>query len=74
MVVGNEPFTHLAVRDSTGDVFLVKCAKDIRQSLLLNQGKIAELFYTEIHWTNSGTEITVVKVNYLSQKESDRTE
>jgi hypothetical protein len=68
MVVGNEPFTRIAARTTNGDVYLINCNNEIRQSLLSHQGKIAELFYNEIQKKkNSVTEINVVKVNYLSK-------
>ena len=67
MVVGNEPFTRLAVRVEGGEIYLIKSDDEIRQSLLSHQGKIAELFYDEIQKNNSGREIKVVKLNYLSK-------
>ncbi len=67
MVVGNEPFTSLAVRTANGEVYLVKCDKDVTQSLLSNQGKIADLFYNEIQKKNSSKEIKVIKVNFRSK-------
>jgi len=67
MVVGNEPFTKLAVRTKTGDVYLIKSSSQIRESLWSHQGRIAELFYDEIQKENSGKEINVVKLNFLTK-------
>ncbi len=67
MVVGNEPFTRLAVRAETGELYLISCNEEIRQLLLLHQGKIAELFYNELQNKRSGDEMKVIKANILSR-------
>jgi len=67
MVVGNEPFTKLAVRTASGEVYLIKCSNEIKQSLLSNQGKIAELFYDEIQNENSSKEINAIKLIFLTK-------
>jgi len=65
MVVGNEPFTRLAVRTEGGDVFLIGCNDEIKRTLLSNQGKRAELCYDEIEKKTYNKEIHVIsfKVN-----------
>jgi hypothetical protein len=67
MVVGNEPFTKLAVRAEDGKMDLISCNEEIRQLLLSHQGKITELFYDEIRRERSGDVINVIKVNFLSK-------
>jgi hypothetical protein len=68
MVVGNEPFTRLAVRAETGELYLINCNEEIRQSLLSHQGKLAELFYNELQKKSSGNELKIIKVNILSRQ------
>jgi len=67
MVVGNEPFTKLAVRTDSGEIYLISCNQEVRQTLLSHQGKIAELSYDEIDKENSSEQIRVVKVNFNSK-------
>jgi ABC-type sulfate transport system substrate-binding protein len=67
MVIGNEPFTKLAVRVDGGKTYLINCSDELRKSLLSHQGKITEIFYNEIEKKNSGDEITVTKINLLSK-------
>lgn len=67
MVVGNEPFTRLAVRINDDKVYLVRCDDEIRKNLLSNQGKVVDLFYDEIDSNNSGVELRVVKVKIDSK-------
>ena len=66
-VIGNEPFAKLAVRRDDGRLFLIGGSEEIKRRLLSNQGKIAELFYTEIRKVDSADEIDVTKVNILSK-------
>jgi len=67
MVVGNEPFTKLAVRADDGKMDLISCNEEIRQLLLSHQGKITELFYDELRREKSGDVINVIRVNILSK-------
>ena len=67
VVIGNEPFTKLAVRVQDGKTYLINCSEGIRKSLLSHQGKIAEVFYDEIEKKNSVDEIKVTKINFLSK-------
>lgn len=67
MVVGNEPFTKLAVRTASDKVYIIRCDRENRQILLSHQGKIAELAYNEIQKTRGGEEISVIGVKILSK-------
>ncbi len=64
MVVGNEPFTRLAVRTRAGEVYLISCDDKMEQTLLSHQGKIAEVAYNEIDEKRSGKEIKVISVKF----------
>ena len=70
IVVGNEPFTRLAVRTEDGESYLINCDDEIRASLLSHQGKIVEIFYNEIQKKSSGEEIKAVKISFLFPKGS----
>lgn len=60
MMVGNEPFTRLALLVSPEKSYLIKCDDATKQLLYSNQGKIAELVYNEILKTNRGEELNVL--------------
>ncbi len=66
-VIGNEPFTKLAVRVENGKTFLINGSEEIRKLLLSHQGNIAEIFYTEIENKDSVDEIEVTKIEFLSK-------
>ena len=67
LVVGNEPFTRLALVVSADKSYLIACDDSTRQFLLSSQGKIAELVYSEIRKTVGGDEIEVLSAALKSQ-------
>ena len=66
MVVGNEPFTRLAVHVENEKVYLLSCDKNTERLLLSNQGRIAKLVYSEIRETNRGEELEVLSASLNS--------
>ena len=66
MVVGNEPFTRLAVHLGNEKVYLISCDKNTEHLLLNNQGRIAKLVYSEIRETNRGDELEVLSASFNS--------
>jgi len=64
MVVGNEPFTRIAVLVSSDKSYLITCDDNTKQLLLRNQGKNAKLVYDEIRKTNRGEELRVLSVSF----------
>ena len=44
-VVGNEPFTHLAIIANQQDVYFINSSKEIQKILLDNQGEYFKVFY-----------------------------
>ncbi len=66
MVVGNEPFTRLAVQVKHEKVYLIHCNEDTRQLLLSRQGRIARLVYNEVRETSRGEELEVLSVTFNS--------
>ena len=67
MVVGNEPFTRLAVRTAASEEYLISCDDKMEQTLLSHQGKIAELAYNEIDEKRSAKEIKIIGVKFYSK-------
>jgi hypothetical protein len=66
MVVGNEPFTRLAVHLGNEKVYLISCNDNTRRLLLGNQGRIAKLVYSEIRETERGDELEVLSASINS--------
>jgi hypothetical protein len=66
MVVGNEPFTRLALRVDNKNTYLISCDEYTRQLLLNNQGRIAKLVYNEVRRTNRGEELEVLSASFNS--------
>ena len=60
MIVGNEPFTRLALRTEEGTVYLMKCGGDVKQLLLSSQGRKVEVFYVGVEKGKPVDEIEVV--------------
>ena len=60
MIVGNEPFTRLALRTEQGKVYLMKCGGDVKQLLLSSQGRKVEVFYVGVEKGKPVDEIEVV--------------
>ena len=63
MVVGNEPFTRLAVQVEHTKVYLIACNNNTKEFLLGNQGRIVELIYNEIRETQQGEELNVLSAS-----------
>lgn len=66
MVVGNEPFTRLAIAADHEKSYLIHCNDSTKQLLLSNQGRIAVLVYNEIRKTNQGEELEVLSATFNS--------
>jgi hypothetical protein len=66
MVVGNEPFTRLAVHLGSEKVYLISCDENTKRFLMSNQGRIAKLVYSEIRETNRGDELEVLSASINS--------
>jgi hypothetical protein len=58
-VVGNEPFTTLAVEVSQGRVYRIATSADIQQRLLALQGKKVEVQYSRVDSTAEGITLHV---------------
>jgi hypothetical protein len=47
-IVGNEPFTNLALRVDSAKIYILKCDNKTRDLLEKNQGKMAKIYYKSI--------------------------
>ena len=61
-VVGNEPFTKLALRTENDKVFLLNCSKELESLLLKDQGNFYYITYNNIKEQEGTTIISVEKV------------
>ncbi len=59
-IVGNEPFTKLAVNINDKDVYLLDCTKEMQAELIKNQNRVYEIIYSDVKKTDEGI-ILVVK-------------
>lgn len=67
-VIGNEPFTQLAVEDSTGTVYRIETTKELEMQLRRMQGRIVELSYSKLTTTEVGKTIAVGSIQEVSHK------
>ncbi len=67
MVVGNEPFTRLALIVSPEQSYLIACDSATHQLLMSNQGKLADVVYNEIRRTGRGEELNVLSATIKSR-------
>ncbi len=61
-VVGNEPFTRLALRNKDG-IFILDCPADLKDTALKNQGRTANVYFSGI--STSEESLKVLKVEKL---------
>lgn len=67
-VIGNEPFTQVAVEDSTGTVYRIETTKELEMQLRRMQGRIVELSYSKLSTTEVGKTIAVGSIQEVSHK------
>jgi len=68
VVVGNEPFTNLAVQTSPTDVVILDCDKDTKNFLLDNQGKSVKIYYKRIDNSKKPNVVYVQKSELLPEE------
>jgi hypothetical protein len=59
-VVGNEPFTNLGLLVNDSTIYLLDCNKDLKASLLQNQGQLYKIQFNEKKETEYGTTLKVI--------------
>jgi hypothetical protein len=65
-VIGNEPFTSIAVEDSQGKMLRLSTSKEVQQQLLGLQGRKVEVHYSRIDTTAEGITLSVDKFKEIS--------
>ena len=68
VVVGNEPFTNLALKTDFSKVYILKCDNKFKTILQQNQGRIAKIFYKNVDNTKRPGVIDVENVEFISKK------
>ena len=66
-VIGNEPFTKLALATEGGPVFVLLCEKDVEHLLLQHQGQRARIRWTSIQSVPEGKSVRVIKAELLAE-------
>lgn len=67
VVVGNEPFTDLALQVNPSLIYVLDCKGETRETLLGHQGKWVKIFYKKIEVKNNYKTIKVEKAEILSK-------
>lgn len=65
-VVGNEPFTRLALQTSEGKTYILECQKEARALLLQHQGYQVTIEYNNVRHTFDGTTVHVTQATLHS--------
>jgi hypothetical protein len=58
-VIGNEPFTTLAVEDSSKTMYRISSSKELREKLQKLQGKVVNVAFSKADTTAEGIVLTV---------------
>jgi hypothetical protein len=61
-VIGNEPFTKLALMTGEGKSFVLKCSKELQSELKMNQGNFYLVQYGAMQTEEGNEVITVEKI------------
>ncbi|MHB8907230.1 MAG: hypothetical protein ACYC6D_14010 [Melioribacteraceae bacterium] len=61
-VVGNEPFTKLAVKTGDDKIYILQCSKELKDQLWKQQGSFYYILYGDLHKEEGDTAIVVEKV------------
>ncbi len=68
IVIGNEPFTKLAVINNKEKVFILKCDKKTERILLNNQGKMVKISYKKRETIGKDALLTVTNIKMIENK------
>lgn len=68
VVVGNEPFTNLALKTDSAKVYILKCDNKMKTLLRQSQGRIAKVFYKNEDNSVKPAVIYVEHVEFISKK------
>ncbi|MDI6766243.1 MAG: hypothetical protein QME52_05410 [Bacteroidota bacterium] len=67
-VIGNEPFTKLAIETEDGTVYFLKAEDDIEERLLKYQGQFVKILYKEIEELAEGKSILVEHAELIKER------
>jgi hypothetical protein len=67
-VIGNEPFTKLALKVEGGQTYVLVGTKEIESMLLQHQGQIVQILTTGVEETSEGKAWRVIQAEVLSDK------
>ena len=60
-VVGNEPFTKLAIKTGDDKIYVLQCSKELKDQLWKQQGSLYYILYSDFHKELGDTIIVVEK-------------
>ena len=66
-VIGNEPFTKLAVEMEGGTMYVLQCDKNVEEMLRKHQGEFAKIHFKRIEAVPEGKGVHVVHAEVLSR-------
>lgn len=66
-IVGNEPFTRVAIESASGQTYILKCQKEIEDLLRNNQGKLARVHFRGTERDSRGTAVSVLRAELLTK-------
>jgi len=69
-VVGNEPFTHLAVRVGAEKAYILQCDSTSKSLLEQNQGKRVKIFYKSIDESQKPNIIVVERAELIKDNKN----
>jgi hypothetical protein len=61
-IVGNEPFTKLAVKTGDDKIYILQCSKELKDQLWKQQGSFYYILYGDLRKEEEDTAIVVEKV------------
>jgi hypothetical protein len=66
-IIGNEPFTRVAIESASGQTYILKCQKEVEDLLRNNQGKLARVHFRDIEHDSRGTAVSVLRAELLTK-------
>jgi hypothetical protein len=67
VVVGNEPFTKLAVLDSASNCYILECTVEMKNELWKKQGANVRVFFDSHKLDPDGIKLIVNHIEYIKQ-------
>lgn len=66
-VIGNEPFTRVAIETTSGETFILKCEESLEELLRGNQGKLVRVHFRGTERDPRGTALSVLRAELLKE-------